>query len=558
MTARSPTLGTWVRTIRGLEASQLLHRARLQARRRVNDVTGCWFVRRRLASAPARSPRCLPIVSREAELHTPEEAEAMTRGEVHLLHQRFSHPGRVDWLDPQVSRLRLYHLHYFDFLWSFVAHPDREWARDRAAGLIRDWESAVHPGAWSPWHPYVVATRGWNLVQAVPTLFHPVPDDLARLIWLHGDQIYRNLEHDVGGNHLVRDLRGLVGLALAFDEPGWLITGIGGLVSCVEEQVLPDGGHFERSAFYHSQVLIDLEEVCDLLAVAGQSARPELEDAVRTMRSYLELICPPGGRLPVFNDGVATNPRLGPITPDPGPGLRPLDDTGYLVGRRGPFHLVFDIGRPSPPTLPAHGQCSLLSCELTLDDRPLLVNCGSSEYDDPLVRARERGTLSHNTVMVDSTEQSEIWATFRMGRQASPTGVEAAESRDAIVLSGSHDGYDRLPGSPRHSRQIRVTTDEVRVVDRITGAGHHRVEGRWLVHPEVGVEPVDERSLLLGGALLSVEGPVRVLAVPPDRDDASWVAQEYGVRVPTTSVRWQATAELPIEVVTTLVLRETR
>lgn len=554
MNAPFPTLGTWARTIRGLEAAQLYHRARLQARRRVNDVTGGWLVRRRLAGAAPGPPRRLPVVSREAELHPPEEAEGMIRGEVRLLNQGFCHPAGIDWLDPEMSLLRLYHLHYFDFLWGFVAHPDRRWARDHVASLVRHWATAVRPGAWSPWHPYVVATRGWNLAQVLPVLFEEVPPDLARLLWLHGDQTHRNLERDVGGNHLLRNFRGLVAMALVLDEPVWLSTATEGIRRCTRDQVLPDGGHFERSPYYHAQVLVDLEEVRDLLAGTGEHVPTELDDSIVRMSRYLELISPPDGRLPVFNDGVGENARLGPISSDPSHGVRWLRDSGYLVARTGSIHLVFDVGRPAPPTLPAHGHCSLLSVEVTLGDRPLLVNCGSSEYDDPMVRATERGTLGHNTVMVDATEQSEIWSKFRMGRQAEPLEVQASGGTDSIVLSGAHDGFDRLPGSPRHSREVRVTDGEVRILDRVDGTGSHRVEGRWLVHPSVPVVATDEHGPLLEGARMTVQGPVRVRTVMADAGEASWVARSYGDRVPSSSVRWETTTRLPLEVTTTLTL----
>src|SRR6202011_6026913 len=57
-------------------------------------------------------------------------------------------------------------------------------------------------------------------------------------------------------------------------------------------------------------------------------------------------------------------------------------DTGHHVlrdDRRGDF-LFFDAGEPCPPYLPAHAHADLLSYELTVGGRRLVVDSGVYEY----------------------------------------------------------------------------------------------------------------------------------------------------------------------------------
>src|SRR5207244_169283 len=100
----------------------------------------------------------------------------------------------------------------------------------------------------------------------------------------------RNLEHDVRGNHLIANLRALVCGAIFFegDEPRrWRGVALWLLEIEIGEQVLPDGGHFERNPAYHLLVLRDLGDIWRWL---GAAAPPWLHDAI--------------ARMIVFRDGI--------------------------------------------------------------------------------------------------------------------------------------------------------------------------------------------------------------------------------------------------------------
>src|SRR5690606_13087772 len=75
----------------------------------------------------------------------------------------------------------------------------------------------------------------------------------------------RRLEIHLLGNHLWANAKALVFAGAFFtgdESAGWLHKGAALIGRELDEQILPDGGHFERSPMYHAIVL---EDVLDLL-----------------------------------------------------------------------------------------------------------------------------------------------------------------------------------------------------------------------------------------------------------------------------------------------------
>lgn len=492
----------------------------------------------------------MPLMSREAALHSPGEAEKIAEGTIELVHQKLTYSGGIDWFDPHMLQLRRYHLHYFDWAWAFANHPDVGWARGEFLKIWSAWRRQVPFGRWIPWHPYVASSRLWNLLGIAPRLL-PVDHSTMECLWLHGDYVARNLELDVGGNHLVRNLRALVAAGLTLSNARWVDDALARLAEEVPAQILPDGGHFERSPYYHAQVLTDLTEVIELCSAMGAALPTEITRSVAMMRRYLDTLVPSPGTLPVFNDGARRYPRGPTPVQKDAEGIHELQSSGYVVARRGPFHLVMDVGHPAPRRLPAHGHCSLLSVELVLNGDPLLVNVGTSTYDEPDVRFLERSTAAHNTVRIDGNEQSEIWGTFRMGRQATPMAVTVNSQGPALAVSAAHDGYGSLPGHPVHHRSVSISDRSMTVVDRITGDGTHAVEGFWHISPSLSLTANGGEWAIGGNGKLRIGASTPTLTVR-EKGAVDWISTDFGQRVAAECLTWTAQDELPIEVTTTV------
>jgi len=267
------------------------------------------------------------------------------------------------------------------------------------------------------------------------------------------------------------------------------------------EQVPSDGGHFERSAGYHLVVLKDLLEIA-LWLRRNDEAPVWLEDALRRMLDYLVAILPPSGRVPLLKDTAwddAPNPfdllAAGALYfNEPGYkrskafGLYPLllfgldgwqkfqqwpvndaprDSTalaasGYYVMRddaKGD-HLILDIGKPCPDYLPGHAHADLLSYELAVEGRQIVVDSGVYEYTGGPWRDYFRSTRAHNTVEVNGADQSEVWGSFRVARRARPGRVVWRDEAAHVLAQGEHDGYRRLSLPVTHRRTVVWQKDE--------------------------------------------------------------------------------------------------
>lgn len=386
---------------------------------------------------------------------------------------------RVDW-----PRLWLYNAHYFDDLVADGATARSAWHRD----LIAHWIAENPPGQGQGWEPYPTSLRIVNWVKW--TLAGNALDDAARQsLAIQARWLRQRLEFHLLGNHLWADAKALV-FAGAFFEGSeadrWRDRGLVLLRRELTEQILPDGGHFERSPMYHAIVLEDLLDLVQLAAVhpglfaEADSARWKTT-AMRMLR-WMRVMTHPDGGIALFNDaalGIAPDltaleacaMTLG-LPPERAPlaAIEALPDSGYVRLQAGPAVLIADVGAIGPDYLPGHAHADTLSFELSLHGQRVLVNGGTSTYEPGPERLRQRGTAAHNTVTVDGQDSSEVWSSFRVARRARAHDVAwGMDATGTVWLAAAHDGYRRLPGHVTHRRRWEMDEKRLRVMDVLAG-----------------------------------------------------------------------------------------
>ena len=255
-----------------------------------------------------------------------------------------------------------FHLHYWDWVWALAADPDRTDARAWFAAMWRSWCSSVTVGQGDAWLPYPTALRAWTYCGIYQDLVagSGIEDCFIADISAHTGFLRRHIESDVGGNHLIKNLKALIGLAVFFADEQLLEQGLDRLAGQLVIQVLPDGGHYERAPAYHCQVLADLIDLCGLLRAAGRVPGAELAEAVRRMRCWLGSVLSPDGQVPLLNDGYPVDPGLTEILRPSLPSAEPLlllPDTGLVRATAGGWHLLADLGAPCPDALPGARPC---------------------------------------------------------------------------------------------------------------------------------------------------------------------------------------------------------
>src|SRR4051794_8935843 len=384
-----------------------------------------------------------------------------------------------------------------------------------AQRLVSTWIEAHPPHNGDAWHPYPLSTRVGNWVAALTLVPEIGSPELARSLWVELLRLRVNGEDDVLGNHIIRNARALVLGGAAFDAPELTRLGIAILRREVPEQVLLDGGHYERSPAYHLVVLRDL------LEVQAVSPHSWLGGAIERMRVFAAALARPDGAPALFNDGTVDAPVLD--LPDAEEGMSVFADSGFVVARDEGLWLAFRCGPPSPEFLPAHAHADALSFQLWWQGQPVVVDPGTYTYEPGAERNWFRSTPAHSTVTVDGCDQFRLWGSFRSGplpkvalRYARERAVEAS-----VVL----------PRRVRHVRRIEWDpSGEVVVFDSLEGKGSHRVEVRFVWAPERPSLELD----VSGNAVVNAE--------------VTEISERFGEKLASTAAVARMEATLPFSV----------
>lgn len=402
---------------------------------------------------------------------------------------------KTAWNDLAVEKLWLYNLHYFDDLNAEGAAKRREWH----IRLIERWIEENPPGYGNGWEPYPISLRivnwiKWTLVGGELSL-----RAIASLA-IQTRFLCERLEFHLLGNHLLANAKALIfaGMFFQLEEAElWFAKGLAILRREMTEQILADGGHFERSPMYHGIILEDFLDIDNVAKAYGLGVIIRAE-MIAKMRDWLAAMCHPDGEIAFFNDaafGIAPSltelneyaERLKhPLQKLPSDGVLRQAESGYIRLQEGKAVLLIDAAPIGPSYLPGHAHADTLSFELSLQGLRVMVNSGTSCYGSGLERQRQRGTAAHNTLVVDGQDSSEIWGGFRVARRAQVHSLNIAKTTGGARVEASHDGYRRLPGRNSHRRKWLLNEGSLVIEDEVTGV-FVRAEIRFHLHPEIAV-----------------------------------------------------------------------
>ena len=402
-----------------------------------------------------------------------------------------SFPG--DWNRAGWNKLWLYNLHYFDCL-------SAGGRREPQVELISRWVADNPPGYGNGWEPYPLSLRIVNWIKW-SLAGNELSGEVLQSLAIQVRYLRKRLEYHLLGNHLFANGKALFFAGLFFvgaEAEGWLEKGLSFLRREIPEQVLGDGGHFERSPMYHSIIFEDILDLINLCRAYDRDV-PELWGAVvGKMGCWLRVMSHPDGDIALFNDaalGIAAKPEklfdylervTGEDVGNDGGRCFALPQSGYYVmAPKAGDRLLIDCGEIGPDYLPGHAHCDILSFELSLAGQRVVVDSGCGIYVDGRERQYNRGNVGHNTVTVDGLNQSEIWGAHRCARRARPVAARLVDNGDYLQFKGSHDGYRRLSGDLMHHREIVWNDNLITVTDDVEGAGRHDIGGRLHLHPEL-------------------------------------------------------------------------
>jgi uncharacterized heparinase superfamily protein len=154
-----------------------------------------------------------------------------------------------------------------------------------------------------------------------------------------------------------------------------------------------------------------------------------------------------------------------------------LSDSGYRKIEKNSFELFLDIGDILPSYQPSHNHADTFNFELAYNSMPIIVDVGTSTYKKNALRHKERSTISHNTVTINSSNSSEVWGGFRVAKRAKVTILED----EANKIRAHHNGFQKKYGV-NHQRTFNFVNENLLIKDEIN---HNKAEARFHFHPNI-------------------------------------------------------------------------
>ncbi len=385
-------------------------------------------------------------------------------------------PDKINWNYPEFGKLWTYNLNYFDFL----LQPEMN--EERGKLVIENFIKHVDQKSTGI-EPYPIALRGINWIKFLSKNRHCEDDEGGRsnLIRIDGclyaqyQILLDNLEYHLLGNHLLEDGFSLLFGAYYFKDQNLYSKAKEILESELNEQILPDGGHFELSPMYHCIILYRLLDCYNLVSnntFNNKELKPLFKRKSELMLSWINNITFKNGNIPLLNDAafkIASTPKqLNDYALRLGININKavkLKESGYRKISTNKFELVVDIGSIGPDYQPGHAHADTFSFELYINNRPVIVDTGTSTYELNDIRYYERSTSAHNTVVVENKNSSQVWGGFRVAKRARVRVLKDTPE----LISASHNGYRSV--GQIHTRTFQSLGESICITDELDQQG---------------------------------------------------------------------------------------
>ena len=402
----------------------------------------------------------------------------------------------INWNYLGHGKLWVYHLNYFDYL--HQQKVDWETGKYLIEHFLKDIKNRIEG-----LEPYPISLRTINWIKFL-ALNNQYPNNIVDAIYAQYLVLTQKLEYHLLGNHLLENGFSLLFGAVFFQDEKLIRLARKILQSELNEQILDDGAHFELSPMYH---VILLQRALDGYNVLKnnhhelQDVQEQLEGCIKKMVSWLTTIMFRNGDVPMVNDSAYGQALETQTVLDYAKQLgftlekSTLSDSGYRKLESGDFELLADVGEVGPSYQPGHAHSDTLSFVLYYKGKPIIVDRGISTYEKNKTRLEERSTVSHNTVVVEGLEQTDVWGGFRVGRRAQPSIIEDSKH----LLKASHNGFET--NQIFHSRTWSIDNQSIEIEDHING-NEELSFAYFHLHPQVMIEQIEDGIYLLNDLTL--------------------------------------------------------
>ncbi len=383
-------------------------------------------------------------------------------------------------------------------------------ARSQARAMIEEWAQHYHKWDAVAWKPGVMGER-LSMWIALYEFFGSHLSDAAadaRFQDVFFDSAIRQARHlargavsEVHGLDALKALKGLLYAGLAFEgHEEWVEQALGGLEAEITQQVLGDGAHISRSP---SQLLSALQVFLDVktaLTSGGYPLPETIQHAIDKMGPALRFFRYADKHFGLFNgaqegDESFIDCVLGQANVR-GKGLQSLPCAGYERLSQGRTAVLFDGGASPAYPHDTTAHAAPLAFEMSYGKDRIFVSCGthptSAGWQDAL-----RATAAHSAATIDHRNACEIREDGHFARKVKHAIPVREDSKDAILVESSHDGYVPLNGIT-HGRRLFLSNKghDLRGEDsfrsQIPLTEPKEIVIRFHIHPRVNVSLVKD------------------------------------------------------------------
>jgi len=451
-----------------------------------------YFIRNKFSYKRYRSKlerKVLPLIWNN--IHDNNKSYSKT-SKFNFLNLETSFSDVIDWNYNKFGKLWTYNLNYFDFLNQKIL------SKNEGFSLIKNYVKN-NKNLLDGKEPYPTSLRGINWVKFLST--HKIINEEVNT-YLYNDflRLIDNREYHLLGNHLLENGFSLLFGAYYFKDDNIYKYAIKVLNSELEEQILNDGAHFELSPMYHQIMLFRVLDSIQLIRLNNwkdDDLLLFLENIASKMLSWLKEVTFNNGDIPMVNDsafGISpTTEQL--LNYGNQLGLKinkiKLSDSGYRIVRNKKYELFMDVGGVGAPYQPGHVHSDTFNFVLYIKNQPFIVDTGTSTYEKNKVRQLERGTSSHNTVIINNQEQTQVWGGFRVAKRAKI--ISLIETNN--TLKSTHDGYRSMGVS--HTRSFLTEKDSIIIKDDITKQATYKQIANFHFHPSITELSIDNSKVFI-------------------------------------------------------------
>ncbi len=186
-----------------------------------------------------------------------------------FLNQKHCFNSLIDWNFKGNGKLWTYNLNYFDFLNQDGINVNE------AFKIIQDYvehESSLQDGKES----YTISLRAINWIKFLSG--NKIEDKHTnQVLYQHCYLLYQRPEYHLLGNHLLENGFALFFAGYYFQNQHFIAKGVKIIRAELNEQILKDGGHYERSPMYHKILLFRLLDIIHLIQNNNWTGVDELE-----------------------------------------------------------------------------------------------------------------------------------------------------------------------------------------------------------------------------------------------------------------------------------------